>query len=151
MDIKMDLTKISKRTIIIFVSVVLVFAYLISTEIKLKKTGAPIGTFLFSETKKFKVSEFPAISETTIKQQDNISAIIILRKDNSVELLPSGSVTKNDPHHLGLNSLRNDFLQILSTSSTAYAANCSAGQHEECAGPGWFNGKYYGRTCWCAN
>jgi hypothetical protein len=144
---------LTKRNLTFFV-LALIFLYLLAIVAKLAVTGAPVTDhgFLIGDVGVFETTELPKKDELNIPLDENISAIAIFRKDgSSVELLTSGPIINKKPDDPNNYSFVSDMLQITSASSNAYArgSQCPSGQQQYCAGPGWFNGQYYGYTCWC--
>ena len=127
----------------IIISMILaVFALILVTKLLLVKV--PITTFVDSSIQEFPNDVLTDTEETTIKLND-VSAILIAKKDGSVQLLTSSPIIS----HAQL-PMEEKLLQLASGSTEAYAGHmhCSSNKREYCF-TGMYNGKYYSNVCWC--
>ena len=112
--------------------------------LKLMIAKVPITTFVDSSIQEFSMGVLPKDDATTIELND-VSAILVAKKDGSVQLLTSNPVIT----HSQL-SIEERLLQIASSSSEVQASHmrCTSSQREYCF-TGMYNGYYYSNACWC--
>ncbi|MBP6367717.1 MAG: hypothetical protein KBA82_09725 [Nitrosomonas sp.] len=127
----------------IIISMILaVFALILITKLLLVKV--PIATFVDSSIQEFPHDLLTKEVATTIKLND-VSAILIAKKDGSVQLLTSSKIITHSEQYS-----MEELLQLASDSTDAYAnhMHCIASQREYCF-TGMYNGRYYSNVCWC--
>ncbi len=133
---------LTKKNISFFISILIALLGLILS-VKLWLANVPITTFVDSSLQEFQHELLSKKDKETIKL-DDVSAILIAKKDGSIKLLTSSPLIT----HSYLSS--EELLQLASSSVNAYANHmgCSSPQKEYCF-TGMYNGKYYANVCWC--